>query len=40
MLTRTAIYEGAFEPGTTKMFFAAVREKLEPIWRTFPRSWM
>ena len=37
MLTRTALYEGALEPGTDPdAFFAAVREKLEPIWRTFP----
>ncbi len=37
MLTRTAIYEGAIEPGTDEDgFFEAVREKLEPIWRTFP----
>ena len=37
MLTRTAIYEGALEPGTDEDgFFTAVREKLEPIWRTFP----
>ena len=32
MLTRTAIHEGALEPGTDEDgFFAAVREKLEPI---------
>ncbi len=37
MLTRTAIYEGALQPGTDEDgFFAEVREKLEPIWRTFP----
>lgn len=37
MLTRTAIYEGALEPGTDEDgFFESVREKLEPIWRTFP----
>lgn len=37
MLTRTAIYEGALEPGTDDDgFFAAVREKLEPVWRSFP----
>ena len=37
MLTRTAIYEGALEPGTDEdRFFVTVREKLEPIWRTFP----
>lgn len=37
MLTRTAIYEGALEQGTDEDgFFAAVREKLEPLWRTFP----
>ena len=36
MLTRTAIYEGALEPGTDEDgFFAAVREKLEPVWRTY-----
>ncbi|MBE7213280.1 MAG: hypothetical protein INR65_19880 [Gluconacetobacter diazotrophicus] len=37
MLTRTAIYEGALEPGTDEdAFFQAVRERLEPVWRTFP----
>jgi hypothetical protein len=37
MLTRTAIYEGALEPDTDEDgFFAAVRETLEPIWRSFP----
>lgn len=37
MLTRTAIYEGALEPGTAAdEFFADVRRRLEPIWRTFP----
>ena len=37
MLTRTAIYEGAFEPGTDEDgFFPAVHETLEPIWRTSP----
>ncbi len=37
MLTRTAIHDGALEPGTNEDgFFAAVRETLEPIWRSFP----
>lgn len=37
MLTRTAIYEGALEQGVDEDgFFAAVRERLEPIWRQFP----
>ena len=37
MLTRTAIYEGALEPGTDENgFFESVRDRLEPIWRTFP----
>ena len=37
MLTRTAIYEGALEPGTdADGFFAAVQERLEPVWRSFP----
>ena len=37
MLTRTAIYEGALEPGTDDdLFFAAVRDRLEPVWRSFP----
>lgn len=37
MLTRTAIYEGALEPGTNENeFFEVVRDKLEPIWRSFP----
>ena len=37
MLTRTAIYEGALAPGTDEdAFFAAVHDRLEPVWRTFP----
>ena len=37
MLTRTAIYEGALEPGTDEDgFFATVQKKLEPVWRSFP----
>jgi len=37
MLTRTAIYEGALEQDANEdEFFKNVREKLEPIWRSFP----
>jgi hypothetical protein len=37
MLTRVAIFEGAIESGGADAFFAAVRERLEPIWRSFPQ---
>lgn len=36
MLTRVAIFEGSLEPGKEDSFFADVRERLEPIWRSFP----
>lgn len=36
MLTRVAIFEGSLEPGHEDAFFADVREKLEPVWRSFP----
>lgn len=36
MLTRVAIYEGVIEPGGEDAFFADVKARLEPIWRSFP----
>jgi hypothetical protein len=36
MLTRVAIFEGVIESGGEDAFFAQVRERLEPIWRSFP----
>ncbi|MBW4025571.1 MAG: hypothetical protein HIU92_21065 [Proteobacteria bacterium] len=36
MLTRVAIFEGSIEPGGENAFFTGVRERLEPIWRSFP----
>ncbi len=36
MLTRVAIFEGVIEAGGEDVFFAQVRERLEPIWRRFP----
>ncbi len=36
MLTRVAIYEGAIEAGGEDAFFADVKARLEPIWRSFP----
>jgi hypothetical protein len=37
MLTRVAIFEGVIESGGEAAFFANVRERLEPIWASFPR---
>ena len=36
MLTRVALFEGVIQSGGADAFFAAVRERLEPIWRSFP----
>lgn len=36
MLTRVAIYEGVVEAGREDAFFADVKARLEPIWRSFP----
>lgn len=36
MLTRVAIYEGVVEAGGEDAFFADVKARLEPIWRSFP----
>ena len=36
MLTRVAIFEGAIEVGQEDAFFADVKARLEPIWRSFP----
>jgi hypothetical protein len=36
MLTRVAIYEGTMEASAADAFFQDVRERLEPIWLSFP----
>lgn len=36
MLTRVAIYEGTIDAADADAFFADVRQRLEPIWRSFP----
>lgn len=36
MLTRVAIFEGAIEAGAEDAFFQDVKDRLEPIWRSFP----
>ena len=36
MLTRTAVYEGTIATGQEDMFYARVRDELEPLWRRFP----
>jgi len=36
MITRTAIFEGRVKPGHENEFFAAIRERLAPLWQTFP----
>ena len=36
MITRIAVFEGALEPGSEAAFFADVKARLEPIWRSFP----
>ena len=36
MITRYALFEGAVHEGQTAAFQAAVKERLAPIWATFP----
>jgi hypothetical protein len=36
MLTRVAIYEGTIDAAAAEAFFDDVRQRLEPIWRSFP----
>ncbi len=36
MLTRVAIFEGAIKAGAEDAFFQDVKDRLEPIWRSFP----
>lgn len=38
MITRTAIFEGRIRPGCEEAFFAAVRDRLAPLWAQFPRA--
>ena len=36
MMTRVAVFEGAITSGGEDAFFADVKAKLEPVWRSFP----
>jgi hypothetical protein len=36
MITRYALFEGTVHEGQTAAFQAAVKERLAPIWATFP----
>ena len=36
MITRFALFEGSVKPGQTDAFRAAVKDRLVPLWRTFP----
>ncbi len=36
MLTRVAVFEGAITSGGEDAFFADVKARLEPVWRSFP----
>lgn len=38
MITRTAIFEGQVKPGHEEAFFAAVENRLMPLWRAFPHT--
>ena len=38
MITRTAIFEGRIKPGFEERFFAAVEQRLAPLWRRFPHA--
>lgn len=36
MITRTAIFEGQVKPGHEDEFFAAIADRLAPLWQAFP----
>jgi hypothetical protein len=36
MITRTAVFEGTLKKGLEERFFAAVKERLLPLWQRFP----
>lgn len=38
MITRTAIFEGSIKEGCEDRFFAAIEERLVPLWRQFPKA--
>jgi hypothetical protein len=38
VITRTAVFEGRIKPGCEERCFAAVNERLAPLWRRFPRA--
>jgi hypothetical protein len=38
MITRTAIFEGKVKQGREEEFFAAVEERLAPLWAKFPHA--
>lgn len=38
MITRTAIFEGRAKPGHEVEFFAAIEQRLAPLWQAFPHA--
>jgi hypothetical protein len=38
MITRTAIFEGRAKPGYEDTFFAAIEQRLAPLWQAFPHA--
>ena len=38
MITRTAIFEGTVKQGREEEFFAAVEQRLAPLWQAFPNA--
>ena len=38
MITRSAIFEGRIREGCEERFFAAVRERLAPLWAQLPNA--
>jgi len=38
MITRTAVFEGRLKKGSEERFFAAVKERLMPLWQRFPHA--
>jgi hypothetical protein len=38
VITRTAIFEGRIKDGCEAQFFAAINERLAPLWRQFPHA--
>jgi len=38
LITRSAIFEGRIKTGCEERFFAAINERLAPLWRRFPHA--